>query len=52
MFSRDQTYENLCEHAYTAETIVISKKIHEDKGPTAVLGSLTYPERQQDNYKI
>ena len=42
------TYEQLCEHAYTAEAIVINKDLCEDKGLTAVIAGMSHHEKQQD----
>ena len=45
---RDDTYDGICEHAYTAEGIVINKELSEDKGLTAVIAGMSHHERQQD----
>ena len=45
---RDDTYDEICEHAYTAEGIVINKELSEDKGLTAVIAGMSHHERQQD----
>ena len=46
--NRDNTYAELCEHAYTAESVVINKDLNEDKGLTAVIAGMSHHERQQD----
>jgi hypothetical protein len=46
--TRDDTYEQLCDHAYTAETVVINKDLTEDKGLTAVIAGISHHEKQQD----
>ena len=44
----NDTYEQLCEHAYTAEAIVINKDLCEDKGLTAVIAGMSHHEKEQD----
>ena len=44
----NDTYEQLCEHAYIAEAIVINKDLCEDKGITAVIAGMSHHEKQQD----
>ena len=46
--NRDNTYAELYEHAYTAESVVINKDLNEDKGLTAVIAGMSHHERRQD----
>ena len=41
---RDDTYDEICEHAYTAEAIVINKELSEDKG--LPIASMSHNDRK------